>query len=110
MRINDGKARAHVAVPKAKPWRSEEYRRLVAALPCAHCGIEGFSQAAHSDEGKGMGIKSSDLTCYPACGPRHAYRGCHWNIGTSGRYSKDERRKLEAEYAAKTRKALEDQG
>ncbi len=62
-------ARMHGPAPKVQPWRSERYRRLVAALPCAHCGIGGCSQAAHGDLGKGIGTKTGDDTCYPACGP-----------------------------------------
>lgn len=101
-----GPARACVPVPKLKPLRDEGYRRLVAALPCAHCGIAGYSQAAHGDEGKGMAIKASDDTCYPACGPRPGNMGCHWFIGTSGHFTRDERRALERQYAAETRRKL----
>jgi hypothetical protein len=101
-----GPARATVAVPKLRPVRDEAYRRAVAALPCAHCGIEGHSQAAHGDEGKGMAIKASDDTCYPACGPRPGEPGCHWLIGTSGKYTQKDRRTLERLYAAETRLKL----
>ena len=107
MRISDGNARAHVAIPKSKPWRSEAYRRRVAELPCAHCHKPGPSQAAHADQGKGMGMKAGDETCYPLCADGPAWRGCHTRIGAGGLYGKEERRALEAEYAAKTRKALE---
>ena len=92
--------------PKDLRIRSESYRRLVAALPCAHCGAFGFSQAAHGDEGKGLGIKACDSTCYPACGPRPGIPGCHWLIGTSGAFSRAERRQLERRYASETRAAL----
>lgn len=61
--------------------RSEQYRRYVASLPCYRCGIEGFSQAAHADEGKGMGLKTDDLTCYPLCGQRINDAGCHEYVG-----------------------------
>jgi hypothetical protein len=91
---------------KARPWRSEAYRRRVASLPCAHCGIEGRSQAAHGDAGKGMGLKACDSTCYPLCGPVPGDPGCHWLIGTSGSYSREERRELEAKYAEMTRNTL----
>ena len=36
-----GPARAIISVPKRKYVDDESYRRLVAALPCAHCGREG---------------------------------------------------------------------
>ena len=100
---SDGKARAHVSVPKAAPVRDKDYRRWVASLPCAHCGIEGYSQAAHGDEGKGMGIKSSDTTCYPACGPRLGEVGCHYLLGSTGKAPRSIRRMLEQQYADETR-------
>ena len=44
-------------VAKAAPVRSEAYRRAVASLPCINCGVPGYSQCAHSNSGKGAGIK-----------------------------------------------------
>lgn len=103
--------------PKSNPVRDKSYLRRVAGLPCAHCGIEGYSQAAHADEGKGMGIKSSDHTAMPLCGPHPpSYRGlsqsislpgCHWLIGTSGLYTKEDRRALEQKYGKQTRELLQ---
>jgi len=60
-----------------KPIRSEEYRRLVASLPCFHCGLQGSSQAAHPNSGKGRGVKESDLSCFPLCADRPGIKGCH---------------------------------
>ncbi len=65
------------AEPKDRPLRSEAYRRAVAALPCAHCGIEGFSQHAHENDGKGMGLKVDDRKAMPLCCTRPGYEGCH---------------------------------
>ena len=91
--------------PKTKPWRSEPYRRLVAALPCARCGIEGYSQAAHADLGKGMGAKTGDETCYPACGQRPSgVRGCHEEIGRF--IDREKRRLIESLFARETRDTL----
>ena len=98
------------SIPKAAPARSEAYRRAVAALPCAHCGIVGHSQAAHADMGKGAHIKSDDRTCYPACAARPGEIGCHSLIGATGSMTRDQRRALEADYAAKTRQAIRDAG
>ena len=98
------------SIPKAAPARSEAYRRAVAALPCAHCGIVGHSQAAHADAGKGAHIKSDDRTCYPACAARPGEIGCHSLIGATGSMTRDQRRALEAEYAAQTRKTICDAG
>lgn len=60
-----------------KPIRSEEYRRLVAKLPCFNCGIQGHSQAAHPNSGKARGVKLSDLDCFPMCATRPGFKGCH---------------------------------
>ncbi|HEY8356328.1 MAG TPA: hypothetical protein VIL30_02605 [Ramlibacter sp.] len=69
-----------LAIPKADLVRSEPYRGLVAALPCAHCGVRGFSQAAHPPP-TGKGIKESDLHCFPLCcqriDGREQVQGCH---------------------------------
>lgn len=97
-------------VEKDAPLRSEAYRRLVAALPCAHCGIHGYSQAAHADQGKGAHIKSDDRTCYPACAPRMGVIGCHALIGMTGSMPRDVRRALEQEYAARTRELIVNTG
>lgn len=104
----DGGAEAR---PKENPVRSEAYRRLVAMMDCAHCKIQGLSQCAHADQGKGLSIKSDDRTCFPLCGPHPSGEpGCHWRIGTSGQYSREERRKLEDEYGGKTRRAIFNNG
>jgi len=65
------------SIPKAEPVRSEAYRRLVAALPCASCGIEGRSQHAHSNDGKAKGIKACDLESMPLCADSPGRVGCH---------------------------------
>lgn len=101
-----GPSRAIVAMPKDAPVRSEAYRRLVAAMDCLNCGNPGPSQCAHADEGKGLGIKSDDRTCYPACATKPGRVGCHDLIGASGLFTRDERRKVEQLYGAKTRAAI----
>lgn len=92
--------------PKSKPVRSEAYRRAVAGLRCWHCNRWGHSQAAHGDAGKGMGMKACDLTCYPACGPNGGTPGCHYLIGSTGQFTRDERRELEQRAAAETQQEL----
>lgn len=59
------------------PLRSEKYRRAVASLPCAHCGIAGYSQHAHENEGKGKGQKLDDRRAMPLCCARPGIEGCH---------------------------------
>lgn len=68
--------RAIVTIVKSKPTRDETYRRLVAALPCSHCGIEGHSQAAHGPT-LGGAIKSDDTASFPLCADRPGVKGCH---------------------------------
>jgi hypothetical protein len=104
--IADGKARMVVQVPKANPMRSEAYRRLVATLPCALCGVQGFSQVAHANQGKGMGIKVSDAESMPLCGPRPFVLGCHAGVDSGGLLNKTERRECELLWANQTRMKL----
>ena len=101
-----GPARAILSLPKRPPVRDEAYRRLVAAMDCAHCGRAGPSQAAHADAEKGMGMKSSDETCWPACADAPGRVGCHTLLGATGMFTREQRRTLESNYAAATRKAL----
>lgn len=97
-----GDPRPFTAFPKALTFRSEPHRRIVASLRCAHCGVFGFSQAAHPDEGKGGMAKTDDRLTFPLCCTRPGIPGCHWLIGTSGTYSRDERRELERLYSRQT--------
>lgn len=88
--------------PKAVRVRSKSYRRWVASLPCAICGVDGFSQAAHGNEGKGLSLKVCDLLTFPACGPHWGMPGCHWQIDNSFQMTRDQRRQIEAEAISKT--------
>lgn len=99
-----------LSFPKANVCRSDAYRRLVAQLPCIHCGRSGNSQAAHADEGKGAHYKSDDRTCMPLCAVRYGSAGCHALLGASGAYSRDERRALERDYGARTRRHIRESG
>ena len=60
-----------VAIPKPQTFRSEAWRRAVAALPCCVCNAEPC-QAAHRNEGKGTGLKTDDVFTFPLCPPCHA--------------------------------------
>lgn len=64
-------------VTKDAPVRSEAYRRAVASLPCAYCGIEGYSQHAHENDGKGARLKVDDRRAMPLCCSRPGIEGCH---------------------------------
>lgn len=97
-------------VEKASPVRNETYRRLVASLPCAICGVPGFSQAAHANTGKGMAMKACDLTCFPACGPRPGCPGCHAALDQGAMFTKAVRRELEPVWAADTQRRIQAMG
>ena len=99
-------SKASAPIPKAAPVRSEAYRRAVATLPCAICGVAGHSQAAHANTGKGMGMKACDLTCFPACGPRPGFQGCHAALDQGALFLKAVRRELEPVWAADTQRRL----
>lgn len=74
--------------------RSESYRRFVAAHPCFDCGVHGYSQCAHANEGKGLGLKVCDLRSFPLCGPRPGHMGCHTRFDSGLDYTREERREL----------------
>ncbi len=88
--------------PKARIVRSERYRRWVASLPCIACGVEGFSQAAHANHGKGLGMKTCDLSTFPLCAPHFGLIGCHQQHALCIDMTRDERREREARYIAET--------
>ena len=103
VRIADHKARLVVPLPKEAPERSEQYLRAVAALVCCHCGRVGRSQAAHADAGKGLSIKADDRTAIPLCADEQGRHGCHWLIGTSGKFTREQRRHIERTKGEETR-------
>lgn len=96
-----------VSVQKENAITSLAYQALVRKLPCARCGISDYTQFCHSDEGKGIGIKTDDRRGWPGCGPHpeggKIVNGCHWFVGTSGKLKQSERRELEARMSAETR-------
>lgn len=64
-------------VPKAMLVESEPYRRAVAGMPCMWCGLQGSSQHAHLNLGKGLSLKTDDRTGFPLCASRPHVEGCH---------------------------------
>jgi hypothetical protein len=71
---------------KQHTYRSEKWLRAVASLPCVLCYREGATQAAHRNEGKGMGIKTHDCWTAALC------VDCHADIDQGKGLSRDERR------------------
>jgi hypothetical protein len=91
-------------IEKENALQHAAYMDLVRAMPCAHCGRAPRSQFCHTDETKGMGIKTDCRKGWPGCD------ACHYAIGTQRIYPRDERRALEARYAAQTRAAIQAAG
>lgn len=88
------------AKPKDNPLRSEEYRRLVAQLPCiCGCGRQ-LTQAAHPNTGKGMALKTDDRRCFPLAPP------CHQAFDQGAMFPKQERREWEERWGAITRATI----
>lgn len=102
-------------VAKAAPVRSEAYRRAVASLPCINCKVPGYSQCAHSNSGKGAGIKASDLDSFPLCtvhlgADGGLVQGCHERFDQGALFSKAVRRELEPVWAADTQRKIHAMG
>ena len=86
------------AFPKTPAYRSESYRRYVASFECFGCGIEGYSQAAHPNQGKGLGMKTDDRMCFPLCCVRPDHMGCHQMHDLCVDMDRATRRELEIGY------------
>lgn len=102
-------------VEKSAPVRSEALRRAVASLPCINCGIPGYSQCAHSNSGKGAGIKASDLDSFPLCTVHPGadgglMQGCHEKFDQGALFTKAVRRELEPTWAADTQRRIHAMG
>lgn len=88
------------AVPKHERVIDEGYRRWVAMFPCLRCGLEGSSQAAHPNFGRGKGQKADDTDCFPLCADRPGVLGCHTKHDQLIGLKLTERRQREREYIA----------
>ena len=85
--------------PKFNYYRSKAHLKNVAELPCQHCGMEGQTQAAHSNwakHGKGRGIKASDVYTAALC------YSCHAELDQGMCLSKEERQMMWDNAYAKT--------
>ncbi len=77
--------------------QSAAYMDLVRDMPCDRCGHPPRSQFCHSDEGKGMRIKTDCRRGWPGCA------ACHFLVGSTGHLGREGRRQYEAEASARTR-------
>ena len=98
-------------VEKDAPARSEAYRRLVAAMPCANCRREKHSQHAHTNADKGKGIKNDDRDAMPLCADDYGLLGCHSRFDRYALFTdREEHRRMGAQWAAETRAQIEQSG
>ena len=75
-------------IPKNKPIRSAKWLQAVRELEyCVLCGAHGV-QAAHRNEGKGAGMKTSDCLTAAIC------PCCHTAIDQGKAMTRDEKRAL----------------
>ena len=73
---------------KFQYWRSKKHLKNVASLPCQHCGLDGQTQAAHSNlsiHGKGRSINASDEFTAALC------FACHHDLDAGHGLTKDEK-------------------
>jgi hypothetical protein len=93
-------------IPKFKYLRSKKHLQNVASLPCQTCGIEGQTQAAHSnwsEHGKGRSIKASDEFTAALC------QTCHAELDQGSHLSKEQRRQMWDRAFERTKQKLMDE-
>jgi hypothetical protein len=94
--------------PKYKYFRSKQHLKNVASLPCQYCGVEGQTQAAHSNwslfGNKGKGIKASDEYTAALC------QTCHFQLDQGNKLSKQERQDMWTESHKRTYNKLKSLG
>lgn len=96
--------------PKAAVIRSEPYRRYVSQQECFGCRVEGFTQVAHPNFGKGLAMKTCDSKAFPLCGPHWGLPGCHYQLDNSIDMTRAQRRELEAKYTAEMQERARNDG
>ena len=97
--------------PTGGRYREYGANRASATVPrLEQCGVPGFSQAAHANTGKGMGMKACDLTLFPACCDRPGIQGCHARLDQGALFPKAIRRELEPVWAADTQRKIKAMG
>jgi len=75
-------------IPRSQPYRSKRWLSAVHEIECCVlCGAYGV-QAAHRNEGKGIGQKVDDSLTAAIC------QCCHHDIDNGSKLSRDERRAL----------------
>jgi len=73
---------------RQKPYRNPKWLAAVRSIECRMlCGAYG-TEAAHRDEGKGMGQKTADCATAAIC------HTCHHEAGNGNKLSRDDRRAM----------------
>ena len=87
-------------------FRSKKLLAAVAQMPCQHCGLEGHTQAAHTNwgHGKGRGIKADDHMVAALC------QFCHAEIDQGARLSRQERKDMWEAAHLKTAHKVQEMG
>jgi hypothetical protein len=76
---------------KFQYWRSRKHLQNVASLPCQHCGLEGQTQAAHSNmsiHGKARSLKASDHFTAALC------FACHYDLDAGHKLTKEQKQQM----------------
>lgn len=103
----DAPGRMCVPVPKNHVTRDDDYRRLVASLPCINCGAVGHSQCAHANSpaaGKAGARKADDRESFPLC--TVGANDCHGAFDQRAMFTKEQRREIEPLWSNQTRMKL----
>jgi hypothetical protein len=91
--------------PKPKTYRNPKLLKLAQGQACVECGVrDNTVVAAHSNNGKGMGIKASDATLMFLC-----YR-CHAEYDQGKTMNKTEKIDFAYRNNAKTLRRLLEEG
>ena len=98
-----------VTISKEAAIYSEPYRRLVAAMPCINCHIEGYSQAAHPPP-TGKGRKEDDRLTFPLCCTRPGVTGCHADFDQYRLVPAADMRSLAGHWGTQTRQTMRNEG
>ena len=94
---------------KTEVTRSEPYRRIVAAMPCKACGIQGYSQAAHLPP-DGKGVKQDDRLIFALCCARVGIAGCHADYDQYRMFTREVAMTVGMAWAMDTMRAIEAAG
>jgi len=101
----DGIDHSNFKIPKSMTYRNSKLLSLAKGQSCVECGTDdGTIVSAHSNEGKGMGLKASDATIMFLC------YACHSGYDQGKIMSKDERREFAFRNNAKTLRRLLEKG